>query len=90
VHAARGGAVGARLPLGEFDGIEVGRVFGEENALGADGSDGGAHGLASVGSEIVHSDDVARTQDWTEHLFDMENIAGLFRPDELPAAAIIG
>jgi len=38
------------LELGEehFDGIEDGRVFRKEDELGADGSDGGAHGLASL------------------------------------------
>ena len=52
------------LELGEelFDRIEVGRVFGQEEQLGAGPADGAAHGFALMRAEIVHDDDVARSQ----------------------------
>jgi hypothetical protein len=47
--------------LGEdlFDRIEVGRIFGEEEELGAGRADQLAYGFAVVTAEIVHEDDVA-------------------------------
>ena len=47
--------------LGEdlLDGVEVGAVFGEEEELGAGGTNGAAHGLSFVATEIVEDDDVA-------------------------------
>lgn len=49
------------LELGEdlLDGIEVGRIRGEEQEFGAGGLDGFAHGVAFVRGEIVHDNDVA-------------------------------
>ena len=49
------------LELGEdlFDGIEVGRIFGQEEELGAGGADQLAHGFALVTAEIVHDNDIA-------------------------------
>ena len=62
------------LELGEelLDRIEVGRVFRQEEALGAGLSDGRPHGLALVRAEIVHDDDVAGLEGGHEHGLDIE------------------
>jgi hypothetical protein len=44
------------------DGVEIGRVFGQEEELGAGRADEGSYGFALVAAEIVHDDDVAFTQ----------------------------
>ena len=61
------------LDLGEclLDGIEVGRVFGQEPQPGSGIFDGIADGLALVGSEIVHDDDVAGLEGWNQRLVDI-------------------
>jgi hypothetical protein len=48
------------LQFGEdlLDGIEVGRIFGEEEEAGAGGSDRLLHGLAFVRAEIVGHNDI--------------------------------
>jgi hypothetical protein len=43
-----------------LDRVEVKRVFGEKEKLGADGSNELTHGFALVAAEIVHDDDTAR------------------------------
>src|SRR5437763_258057 len=50
--------------LGEdlLDGVQVGRVFGQEEELGACRTDELTHDFASVAAEIVHDYDVARTK----------------------------
>jgi len=52
------------LELGEdlFDGVEVGRIFGQEEELGAGRADKLAHGFALVTAEIVHDNDVTLTK----------------------------
>src|SRR5215204_6859382 len=55
-----------------FDGVQVGRVFGQEEQAGADRPDGAPHGLAPVRAEIVHDDDVAFPQGRDEDLVDVE------------------
>ena len=58
---ARGGFAQQVLELGEdlLDRVQIGRVFRQEEELGAGGADGVAHRLALVAAEIVHDDDVA-------------------------------
>ncbi len=61
IEAACAGSAQKVLQLGEdlLDGIEVGRVFRQEEELGAGGADGVANGSPLVAAEIVHHDDVA-------------------------------
>src|SRR5690242_4693273 len=62
------------LELGEelFDGVQVGRVFGQEERSGAGRTDGAAQRLVIVAAEVVHDHDVAGTQRGQQHLFDAE------------------
>src|SRR5262249_52669362 len=62
------------LELGEdlFNGVQVGRVFGQEEELSSCGADELTHDFASVAAEIVHDHDVARTQRWQEDLLHVE------------------
>lgn len=75
------------LELGEeqLDGVQVRRVFGQEDQLGASRSDSLADGLALVASEVVHDDDVAGLERWGEDLLDInpEPLA-VYRPVEKP------
>jgi hypothetical protein len=59
--------------LGEdlLDGVEVGRVFRQEDEAGSNISDRLPHGFSLVGAEIVEDDDVARLQRRHEELFDI-------------------
>lgn len=59
--------------LGEehLDRVEVRRVLGQEEELGAGGSESLTDGAALMGSEIVHDDDVARSQRRNEDLVDV-------------------
>ena len=61
------------LELGEdlFDRVQVGRVFWQEEELGAGGSDERPHRLAFVATEIVHDDDVTFAQRGQEDLLDI-------------------
>src|SRR5262249_9044404 len=52
--------------------VQVGRVFGQEEQLGADGTDGAAQGFAAVTAEVVHDHDVAAAQCRQQHLLDVE------------------
>jgi hypothetical protein len=66
------------LQLGKdlFDRIEVGRVAGQEEQLGAGGADQAAHGLALVAAEIIHDDNIARAQGGDQELLDIGAKAG--------------
>ena len=59
--------------LGEdlFDGVQVGRVFRQEEQLGAGCTDELADGFAFVAAKIVHDDDVAGLQGGEEDLLDV-------------------
>jgi hypothetical protein len=59
--------------LGEdlLDGIEVGRVFRQEDKAGADIADRLARRLSFVRAEVVENHDVARLQRRDEELFDI-------------------
>ena len=61
------------LQLGEdlLDRIEVGRIFGEEEEVGAGGSDRVAHGLAFVRAEIVGHDDIVWLEGRDQELRDV-------------------
>ena len=69
-----GGLAQQVLELGEelLDRVQVGGVFRQEEELGAGRADGAAHGLALVGAEIVHDDDVAGPERGDENLLDIE------------------
>src|SRR5947207_13315710 len=65
VSTVRGGKFSQEVfELGEdlLDGVQVGRVFGQEEELGACRTDELTHDFASVAAEIVHDYDVARTK----------------------------
>ena len=70
---ACGGFAQEMLELGEdlFNGVQVGRVFRQEEQFGAGCADELAHGLAFVAAEIVHDDDVTRLQGRDEDLLDV-------------------
>ncbi len=55
-----------------LDGVQVGRVFRQEEELGAGRAYGVTNGAPLVAAEIVHDDDVARPQGWDENLLDVE------------------
>src|SRR5439155_19031689 len=61
------------LELGEdlFDGIQVGRIFRQEEELGAGRADELTYGSALVTAEIVHDDDLAGTKRGHEDLLDI-------------------
>lgn len=62
------------LEFGEelLDRVEVGRVFGQEEQLGAGLTYRLAHGVAFVAAEIIHDDDVARCEGWGQHLGNID------------------
>ena len=70
---SRGGFSQQMLELGEdlFDRVQVGRVFWQEEELGAGGADERPHRLAFVTTEIVHDDDVTLAQRGQEDLLDL-------------------
>ena len=59
--------------LGEdlLDGVQVGRVFWQEDQLGSDGADKPAYGFSLVAAQIVHDDDVSRAKGWDKNLLDI-------------------
>lgn len=73
VAGARGGLAQPVFELGEelLDRIEVGGVLGQEEEPGAGRPDGVTNGLALVGAEIVHEDDVARLERGPEDRLDV-------------------
>lgn len=54
-----------------LDGIEIGRVWRQEDQPGAGGPDGFADGRAFVAAQIVHDDDVAGQEGRHEELLDI-------------------
>jgi len=59
--------------LGEdlLDWVEVGRVWGQEEELGAGRADGTADRLSLVAAEIIHDDDIAGLERRDEQLFNI-------------------
>jgi hypothetical protein len=90
VDGVAGAPFGLSQPVFELgkehlDGIEIWGVLGQEEEPGADGPDGGADRLASMGSEIVHDDDIVWSKGWGEDLFDIEQEAlAIDRPLDQP------
>jgi len=75
------------LEFGEelLDRIEIGRIFRQEEKPCAGGSDGLAHGLALVRTEIVRKHNVTLVQGRHEDLFDIGSKAlAVDRPVEQP------
>jgi hypothetical protein len=68
-----GGFAQEMLELGEdlLDWVQVGRIFGQEEELGAGRSDRLADGAAFVTAEIVHDDQIARLEGGREHFLDV-------------------
>ena len=73
LEGSRGGLPDERLQFGEdlLDRIEVGRVFGQEQQMRADGPDGPLHSLAFMRSEIVEHDHVVALESGREELLDI-------------------
>ena len=66
-----------------LDRIEVGRIAGQVEQLGAGGSDQAAHSVALVAAQIIHDDNVARVQGGDEELLDIGAKAdAVDRPDD--------
>ena len=61
------------LEFGEdlFDGVQVGRIFWQEDQLCAGRSDEPANGFAFMAAQIVHDDDVTGTKRRDEELGDI-------------------
>jgi len=61
------------LELGKdlFDGVQVGRIFRQEDQLGAGRADEPTNGFTLVATEIVHDHDVSRTKRRDQNLFDI-------------------
>jgi len=74
IGSAGGGLAEQVLELGEglLDRVEIRGILGQEDQLGADGSDSAAHDLALVTAEIVQDDDVAWPQGRNQHLLDID------------------
>jgi hypothetical protein len=64
VDSSSGGLSDEMLEFGKdlFDGVQVGRVFWQEEELGADGANELTHGFASMAAEIVQDNDIAGTK----------------------------
>ena len=73
VNGARGNLTQQVLELGKdlFDGVQVGRIFRQEDQLGAGRADEPANDFTLVAAEIVHDDDVAGMKRGDEDLFDI-------------------
>src|SRR5262245_64837932 len=68
-----------------FDRVEVGRVFGQEEELGAGRADELTHGFALVAAEIVHDDDVAFAKRRQEDIFQIgSKVLAVDRPVKKP------
>jgi hypothetical protein len=65
------------LELGEhlLDGIEIGRVSGQEDEVCAGFADSGSHALAFVTAQIVHDHYVCRPKRRNQNRFDVEQKA---------------
>lgn len=77
IEGARCGASEGGLELGEdlLDGIEIGRVLGQQEEFGPSLADGSADGLAFMATEVVEDDDVAWPQDRDKALRDVSQEA---------------
>ncbi len=64
--------------LGEdlFNRVEVGGVGRQEAQRGPHPLNGGAHGGTLVAAQIVHNDDIARSERWQQTPFDIGQEAG--------------
>lgn len=73
VDGSRRGFAEQVLELGKdlFDRVEVGRVFWQEEELGADGADELANCFAPVAAEIIQDDDIARSKDGQKDFLDI-------------------
>jgi len=58
-----------------LDGVQVRRVFGQEQQLGACRSDRSANGFSFVAAEIVHHHEITGFKRGHEHLFDIDREA---------------
>src|SRR5215211_3334372 len=78
IGGARLGFAQQGLELGEdlFDRVEIGRIAGQEEQLGAGGADQTADGLALMAAEIVHDHAVAAAQSRHQELFHIGAKAG--------------
>ncbi len=63
--------MGFKLCEGHFDGIEVGAIGWQEHDPCAFRLDGLLGGLALVGWQIVHDDDIAFVEGWGELFLDI-------------------
>ena len=70
---ARCGVARQVLELGEdlFDRVQIGRILGQEEQLGACRSDGAANGLAFMAAEIVHDHQIAWPEGGDQHFLDI-------------------
>lgn len=87
IEVSCGGLAQQMLELGEdlFDWVEVGRVFRQEEELGACRTDGPADSMPLVAAEVIHDDDVVRPQGGGETrrarpLIQTRNFRGWLRP----------
>ena len=73
IDGAGGGFAQQVLEFGEdlFDGVEVGRIFRQEDQLGIGRADEPTNGFAFVAAKVVHDDDVAGTKRRDEDLLDI-------------------
>ena len=70
-----------------LDGVEVGRVFGQEDQVRAGFADGGADALALVAAEVVDNHDIAGLERGNEKRFHVEEEAlAIDRPVDEPGS----
>ena len=74
IEGACGGFTQQVLEFGEdlLNGVQVGRVFWQEDQLGAGRADEPTNGFALVAAQIVHDNNIAGTQRRDEDLFDID------------------
>jgi hypothetical protein len=58
-----------------LDGVQIGRVFGQEQQLGASRSDRSPNGFSFVAAEIVHHHKITSFEGWHEHPLDISREA---------------
>ena len=73
VDGSRGGVAKQVFELGKdlFNRVQIGRVFWQEEKLGADRADELANCLAPVAAEVVQDDDIAGSKDGQQNLLDI-------------------
>jgi hypothetical protein len=61
------------LELGEelLDGVQVGRIFWQEEELGAGRTDQRSHDFSFVAAEIIYDDDIAGAECGNENVLDI-------------------